>query len=549
MAFNVTQCPVCESTFNTNARILESAAGRVRCGACLAVFDAAKNHIKETDSDSGYHVDESVFVGNDPQQFFDPSLFLTRSSLTEADDTVISSGLANSDNEAPVDEDLLTGYQQDTPIGKYFSVEEEPAEEELPEDKLQQEKFGEQILVKQGVVEKAHEPQLASEAVHESSQIIDFSVQDDELTATIEEEPNEERAKAAEHEWQLLESHSEDTVDAITDEDEDTTNFTLLESADTAHAQLEFPEQDFKTDLDANPEVLQDDYEEAGEEPIKAPLLDWSALDEKSSPTESPRSAADQASLTIEPITDHDRASEAEYSPELEPAEQGEAAINAEELADEQSTDQQPEQSTEAIRARALEAEFEDEEALEAIPEENLAVLGEMSSPLELPLARNSRWGRAIALSLAIVCLGALLAAQFLWQHAPIYSQHPQLRPFYQLSCNWMHCQLPAYSEIAAIRSDALVVRSHPDIANALLVNTTIRNTADFPQAFPIMVLSFNSASNSIVALREFAPHEYLDPDLQSYSAMPVMTPVQIDLGIIDPGPDAVNYTLAFRLP
>ncbi len=38
------------------------------------------------------------------------------------------------------------------------------------------------------------------------------------------------------------------------------------------------------------------------------------------------------------------------------------------------------------------------------------------------------------------------------------------------------------------------------------MVNTTIRNTADFPQAFPIMVLSFNSASNSIVALREFSP-------------------------------------------
>jgi len=30
---------------------------------------------------------------------------------------------------------------------------------------------------------------------------------------------------------------------------------------------------------------------------------------------------------------------------------------------------------------------------------------------------------------------------------------------------------------------------------------------------------------------------------------MPSQTPLQIDLSIIDPGDDAVNYTLAFRNP
>ena len=148
-----------------------------------------------------------------------------------------------------------------------------------------------------------------------------------------------------------------------------------------------------------------------------------------------------------------------------------------------------------------------------------------------------------------MVLLTAILTAQFLWQRMAVYSQLTQIRPFYEFGCQWLTCELPVYSSIEAIRSDNLVVRSHPQRADALLVNVEFRNTADFPQPFPILILSFNTAANSIVALREFSPAEYLDPGLLPVSLMPVATPVQIRLELIDPGPDAVNYTLAFRRP
>ena len=79
MAFHVTQCPKCESTFNTNAQVLEAASGQVRCGSCLSVFDALDNLV-ETD---GASEQESVFVGSHPEGYFNPSAFLTRSSLQE----------------------------------------------------------------------------------------------------------------------------------------------------------------------------------------------------------------------------------------------------------------------------------------------------------------------------------------------------------------------------------------------------------------------------------------------------------------------------------
>ena len=63
------------------------------------------------------------------------------------------------------------------------------------------------------------------------------------------------------------------------------------------------------------------------------------------------------------------------------------------------------------------------------------------------------------------------------------------------------------------------------------------------------MVLSFNSVSNDIIALREFSSSEYLDSELTDLALMPAMSPVQVNLDLINPGPGIANYTLAFRLP
>ena len=92
MAFHVTQCPGCESTFNTSARILQSAAGKVRCGACLMVFEAAENFVDAVDIDE--EENSSVFVGNDPSDYFDPSSFFTRSALTAPEDPADAFGIA-----------------------------------------------------------------------------------------------------------------------------------------------------------------------------------------------------------------------------------------------------------------------------------------------------------------------------------------------------------------------------------------------------------------------------------------------------------------------
>lgn len=190
-----------------------------------------------------------------------------------------------------------------------------------------------------------------------------------------------------------------------------------------------------------------------------------------------------------------------------------------------------------------------DEDTLEAVPEETPAVQSQVSIPLEPTAGRRRLWRRQLLWSSLTVVAAIVLAGQYLGRHMDTYSQVTSLRPLYQWSCGWLGCTVPEYSDIAAIRGESLVVRSHPQVEEALQVHISFHNTAPFPQAFPVLVLSFNTATNSTIALREFAPPEYLDPGPHTVELIPVMAPVEIELELIDPGPEAVNYSLAFRRP
>ena len=67
--------------------MLGLAEGKVRCGACLTIFQAIDNFIEPLASEYPYEED-SVFVGNNPQDYFDPTKFLTRGALQQEDEEV-----------------------------------------------------------------------------------------------------------------------------------------------------------------------------------------------------------------------------------------------------------------------------------------------------------------------------------------------------------------------------------------------------------------------------------------------------------------------------
>lgn len=178
---------------------------------------------------------------------------------------------------------------------------------------------------------------------------------------------------------------------------------------------------------------------------------------------------------------------------------------------------------------------------------ENLSAIHDVVTPLEIDWQPRERSGwSTLLMSTGFLLLAAALPAQYVWYHREELSQNTLLRPWLDLICDTAGCILPPLVDIRAISSEDLLVRSHTQYTNALSVNLVFRNRAAFAQPFPMLVLRFTDADNTLIAQRSFLPFQYLAPDLADMQMMPPDAPVQVQLEIIDPGVRAVNYEVSF---
>ena len=495
MALHVTKCPDCESTFNTSAEMLGLAEGKVRCGACLAIFQAIDNFIEPLAAEYT-HEKDSVFVGINPQDYFDPTKFLTRSDLQRKDEEI--SEVKNEKLGAEF-EGLTDSILSNDPIKEeYLELSEEYTNEffESVEQSIA-ESLKDVVTEKNGLLEQLEERET--------------SFFEDLLPPLIpESEPIDP---------ELFPDSSDELVDPFEkapEQNESQEIAKLKKPTGIRNSQSVDPDTDTGQDIDSNGQ-----FKELSED-----LLAYTITE-----TETQNPPQD---VFTEKTKEKSQRDIIYADTDLDPEDTEEA---------------QEEDYTEEIRARALQVQLDDDENLEPIPEENIAAFDTSSTPVELVAGVQHRYVRQIFLGVIILMLCTALGSQYFLQNMDAFSQNDRVRRLYEYACTFSSCDLPDYSDINAIQSDRLTVRSHPELENGLTVNIEFRNTATFPQAFPVMVLSFNSASNEIVALREFSPEEYLDPGLRDVAIMPSMSPVQVSLEIIDPGPGAVNYTLAFRLP
>ncbi len=144
------------------------------------------------------------------------------------------------------------------------------------------------------------------------------------------------------------------------------------------------------------------------------------------------------------------------------------------------------------------------------------------------------------------IALLLVLLAQASWFHYEKLATYPQLAKAYQYACERIGCVLPELSDTSKIRSHSLVVRSHPSARNALVIDAVIINEAKFEQHFPNIALYFSDINNQTVAQRLIKPEEYLSSEALGWGKMPSQQPIHISLELVDPGKEAVNYSLKF---
>jgi len=156
----------------------------------------------------------------------------------------------------------------------------------------------------------------------------------------------------------------------------------------------------------------------------------------------------------------------------------------------------------------------------------------------------NSTRQRTWLWALGAVTASMLIVAQVMFYKFEALNKTEPYRQVYEVLCPIAGCQLPPLSAIAKIRASNLVVRSHPNEENALIIDTMLLNNAEFPQVFPALFLEFTNITGKSVAARTFQPGEYLGGELAGQALIPSNQPVHISIELVDPGEHAVNYRI-----
>jgi len=185
-------------------------------------------------------------------------------------------------------------------------------------------------------------------------------------------------------------------------------------------------------------------------------------------------------------------------------------------------------------------------EAVEiALPAKKKPVARIKDEPLDLGQNRRRKipWGWSVG----VVLMLTLAAAQTLYFNFDEWARTPQWRPWYAKICDIAGCKLPKIQNIRDMATQNLVVRSHPTLQRALIVDTLLLNKASYEQPFPDFTLVFRDLNDNIVASRRFTPQQYLSGELSGQTDMPVQTPVHISLELVDPGPEAVSYSISLQ--
>jgi predicted Zn finger-like uncharacterized protein len=156
------------------------------------------------------------------------------------------------------------------------------------------------------------------------------------------------------------------------------------------------------------------------------------------------------------------------------------------------------------------------------------------------PATRNWPW--TLGAAALLLSLGAQIGYA---ERAPLLAD-ARLRPLLDRVCETFGCRLPLRHEPARLELLSRDIRPHPSVRNALIISATLRNSADFAQAFPAVEISLSDLDENRIAMRRFLPQEYLgDAHSISGGLAPGATAALV-FEVADPGKNAVAFEFKF---
>ena len=153
--------------------------------------------------------------------------------------------------------------------------------------------------------------------------------------------------------------------------------------------------------------------------------------------------------------------------------------------------------------------------------------------------------------SAGILLLTTTLLIEYVWFNRDQFDQVPELQALIEKFCQQVDCKDITTRDPAKIELVSRNVYSHPNKKNALMVNVTMKNNADFAQPYPVLQIEFSDIRGGTVAARRFLPAEYLpvegqQADAEQSSILQPDTSSSITMEIQDPGKQAMTYEFNF---
>jgi predicted Zn finger-like uncharacterized protein len=144
----------------------------------------------------------------------------------------------------------------------------------------------------------------------------------------------------------------------------------------------------------------------------------------------------------------------------------------------------------------------------------------------------------------ALLCL--TLGLQIVLAQRAEFADNPRLRPLLASLCGAFGCDLPLWHDAAALQLLTRDVRPHPSVPDAMLISASFRNSAPWPQAWPVLELALSDLNGKTLALRRFQPDEYLGAVDHAATLLPGQS-ASATLEVQDPGKQAVAFAFDFH--
>ena len=181
-----------------------------------------------------------------------------------------------------------------------------------------------------------------------------------------------------------------------------------------------------------------------------------------------------------------------------------------------------------------------------AIPGYSKWAEGVMAAPVTHAPEKASRWPFVAAALLLALALAAQLIFRF---RSEIAITLPSLRPALELLCRTVGADLPLPRHVELVSIETSDLQTDPTRGNLLVLNATLRNRANYGQAYPSLELSLTDTQDAAIARRVFSPTEYLPAKTPAGQAFAASSDLTVRLWIEAREINAAGYRLYVFYP